>query len=34
MSESQKLPQGLVEAYGKVLEQLGRGMPMKDDTYL
>ena len=34
MSESQKLPQRLVEAYGKVLEQLGRGVPMKDDTYL
>ena len=34
MVESQKLPKRLVEAYGKVLEELGRGVPMKDDTYL
>ena len=34
MVEVQKLPKRLVEAYGKVLEELGRGVPMKDDTYL
>ena len=34
MVEVQKLPKRLVEAYGKVLEELDRGVPMKDDTYL
>ena len=34
MVEVQKLPKRLVEAYGKVLKELGRGVPMKDDTYL
>ena len=32
--EGQKLPGRLVEAYGKVLEELGRGVHLKDDTYL
>ena len=32
--EGEKLPKRLVETYGKVLEELGRGVPMKDDTYL
>ena len=34
MVEVQKLPKRLVEAYGKVLEELDRGVPLKDDTYL
>ena len=34
MAEVQKLPKRLVEAYGKVLEELDRGVPLKDDTYL
>ena len=34
MVEVQKLPNRLVEAYGKVLEELDRGVHLKDDTYL
>ena len=34
MEEGEKLPSRLMEAYGKVLEELRRGVQMKDDTYL